>query len=277
MIGSEAVTPLSAIVDAGTDAQARWPSRCKLAARWTAWAHRHTLGASRAGLRPAVPSMADDIFRHRRHAGQVLAAQLVQARIVPANAPVLVLALPRGGVPVAYEVARALRAPLDVFVVRKLGVPGHEEYAMGALASGGLRVLHDDAVRSLGITPEEIEAVAAVEQRELERREARYRGLRAPLQVQGHALVVVDDGLATGATMQAAVRALRQLAPAHILVAVPTGAADTCALLRREADAVVCARMPAHFGAVGAWYADFTQTSDEEVQALLEAAQGPQD
>jgi predicted phosphoribosyltransferase len=184
----------------------------------------------------------------------------------------LVLALPRGGVPVAYEVAQALRAPLDVFVVRKLGVPGHEEYAMGAIASGGVRVLNDDIVDGLDIPDAAIEAVVRSEQRELERREQLYRGSRAPPELRGRTLILVDDGLATGSTMKAAVEAVRTHAPARVVVAVPVGAPDTCRELASMADEVVCARTPRHFAAVGEWYVDFSQTSDEEVRELLHDA-----
>jgi putative phosphoribosyl transferase len=210
-------------------------------------------------------------FRDRRHAGQVLAGRLRQY----ANRPdVVVLALPRGGVPVGYEVASALDAPLDVFLVRKLGVPGHEELAMGAIASGGTRVLNDDVVRHLGIPSSTIDRVAAAEQRELERRERAYRGDRPALDVRGRTVILVDDGLATGASMRAAAAAVRQQDPAAVMVAVPTAARETCDDLRREVDEIVCAIMPEPFYAVGLWYQDFSQTTDEEVRQLL-AARGP--
>jgi predicted phosphoribosyltransferase len=214
-------------------------------------------------------------FHDRREAGRVLAQQLAGY----ANRPdVIVLALPRGGVPVGYEVAKALHAPLDVFLVRKLGVPGHEEYAMGAIASGGVRVLNEEAVNGLGIPPSAIEEATAKEQRELERRERAYRGERPPPELRGRSVILVDDGLATGATMQAAILALRRLQPARIVVAVPTAAPDTCEQMREAADEVVCAMTPEPFYAVGLWYEDFSQTSDEEVRALLaqawEARQG---
>jgi predicted phosphoribosyltransferase len=205
-------------------------------------------------------------FRDRREAGRLLARQLAAYAERP---DVIVLALPRGGVPVAYEVAKALRAPLDVFLVRKLGVPGHEEYAMGAIASGGVRVLNEEAVRTLGIPPSAIEAAARREQQELERRSRAYRGERPPPDVHGRTVILVDDGLATGATMQAAILALRRLEPARIVVAVPTAAPDTCDEMRKSADDVVCAITPEPFYAVGLWYEDFSQTSDEEVRALL--------
>jgi predicted phosphoribosyltransferase len=183
---------------------------------------------------------------------------------------VIVLALPRGGVPVAFEVARALHAPLDVFLVRKLGLPGHEEFAMGAIASGGVRVLNEDVVRALRIPENVIEAVSAAEQRELERRERLYRGDRPPPAVRGRTVILVDDGLATGSTMRAALTALRRQGAARIVVAVPIGAPETCAEFEREADDVICARTPEPFYAVGLWYGDFSQTTDEEVHDLLE-------
>jgi predicted phosphoribosyltransferase len=208
-------------------------------------------------------------FRDRRDAGRFLARQLAAY----ANRPdVIVLALPRGGVPVAYEVAAALHAPLDVFLVRKLGVPGHEEYAMGAIASGGVRVLNERVVQGLGIPPWQIEAAAAREEQELARRERAYRGDRPAPDVRGRTVILVDDGLATGASMQAAITALRRLQPARIVVAVPTAAPDTCEQMRAAADEVVCASTPEPFHAVGLWYEDFSQTSDEEVGALLAQA-----
>ena len=213
--------------------------------------------------------MSIDVFRDRHHAGRVLARRLTGYAKRPG---VLVLGLPRGGVPVAFEVAQALQAPLDVFVVRKLGVPGHEEYAMGAIAAGGMRVLDHEVLRTLGISDTQVEAVVRAEQRELERREQLYRGDRPPLVLRGRTLIVVDDGLATGSTMRAAVQALRLEQPARIVVAVPTAAADTCERLRDEADEVVCASTPEPFRAVGLWYEDFTQTSDEQVHALLAQA-----
>jgi len=214
--------------------------------------------------------MTADVFRDRRHAGRVL------AQVWPGYAnrsDVFVLALPRGGVPVAYEVADVLHAPLDVLVVRKLGVPGHEEYAMGALASGGMRVLNDEVVQRLGISDAAVDAVTRHEQRELERRERLYRGGRPLPDMRGRTVILVDDGLATGSTMLAAVRALRAQQPARIVVAVPTAAAETCVQLRSEADEVVCATTPEPFGAVGMWYDDFSQTSDEEVRELLARAE----
>jgi predicted phosphoribosyltransferase len=210
-------------------------------------------------------------FRDRREAGRVLAAQLGAY----ANRPdVLVLALPRGGVPVAAEVARALGAPLDVFVVRKLGVPRHEEFALGAIATGGVRVLNEDVVRALQIPDRVIDAVAAKEQAELARRERAYRGDRPPLDVRGRTVILVDDGLATGATMHAAIRALRQQQPARIVVAVPTASPETCHELKKEVDEVICATTPDPFYAVGLWYEDFSQTTDEEVRELLAQSTG---
>jgi predicted phosphoribosyltransferase len=190
-----------------------------------------------------------------------------------ANRPdALVLALPRGGVPVAYEVARALGAPLDLFIVRKLGVPGYEELAMGAVATGGERVLNDDVVAGLRIPDYVIEAVAASEQQELARRERLYRGERPPPDIRGRTVILVDDGLATGATMLAAIKALRQQRPARIVVAVPTGSPETCEQLKKEADDVICATTPEPFHAVGLWYEEFSQTTDEEVRDLLARA-----
>ena len=205
-------------------------------------------------------------FRDRTEAGRLLAAKLGHY----ANRPdVIVLALPRGGVPVAYEVARALNAPLEVFIVRKLGVPGYEELAMGAVASGGLRVLNDEVVRALQIPDYVIDAVAAWEVQEIARREREYRGDRPPPDVKGRTVILVDDGLATGSTMLAAVKALRQQQPARIVVAVPTAAAETCDALKAEVDEIICAVTPEPFYAVGFWYENFTQTSDEEVRELL--------
>jgi putative phosphoribosyl transferase len=210
--------------------------------------------------------MAAKVFRDRAEAGRVLAQRLSAYADRPDS---MVLALPRGGVPVAYEVARALHAPLDVFLVRKLGVPGHEELAMGAVATGGVRVLNTQVVQALRIPGHVIDAVARLELEELHRRERLYRGDRPPPDVSGHTVIPVDDGLATGATMLAAVRALREQRPARIVVAVPIASPDTCELLREEVDDVVCAVTPEPFYAVGLWYEHFEQVSDEEVRELL--------
>src|SRR5438876_8348534 len=209
------------------------------------------------------------LFQDRREAGRQLAERLADYRDRP---EVLVLALPRGGVPVGFEVAKALGAPLDVFLVRKLGLPGHEELAMGAIASGGVRVLNEEVVNTLRVSDEVINAVAKKELRELERRERLYRGDRPAPDVQGRIVILVDDGLATGSTMRAAVQALRQQQPARIIVAVPVGAAETCSEFQNEADETVCAQTPEPFYAVGLWYSDFSQTTDEEVHELLEQA-----
>jgi putative phosphoribosyl transferase len=205
-------------------------------------------------------------FVNRREAGVALAHSL---RALADDPDALVLALPRGGVPVGYEIAGALHLPLDVFIVRKLGVPRYEELAMGAIASGGARVLNEEVIRKLRIPPEEIDAVAAREQFELERREREYRGDLPPLDVEGKNVILVDDGLATGATMRAAIQALRQKNAAQIVVAVPVGAPETCERVAREADEVVCEMQPEDFNAVGAWYEDFSQTTDAEVSELL--------
>jgi putative phosphoribosyl transferase len=206
-------------------------------------------------------------FRDRHHAGQVLAEALADYQGRPG---LLVLALPRGGVAVAYEVAQALHAPLDVFVVRKLGFPGHEEYAMGAIASGGVRVM--TPMPGLHVSMEDIERVAAREQEELQRRERLYRGDSPPATIAGRTVIVVDDGLATGATMRAAAMAIRQQGPLHLCVAVPVGARESCEWLQEVADEVVCPAKPEPFRAVGLWYRDFPQASDEEVHRLLEQA-----
>ncbi|HET9097154.1 MAG TPA: phosphoribosyltransferase [Candidatus Baltobacteraceae bacterium] len=208
-------------------------------------------------------------YSDRRAAGRALARALESYRGRPGLA---VLALPRGGVPVAYEVARALHAPLDVFAVRKLGVPGHEELAMGAVASGGIFVLDTRLAEMLGVQPAQIDRIKQRELDELHRRESAYRDTRPALQLQGKTVIVIDDGLATGSSMHAAVEALRQSAPARIIVAVPVGAAGTCERLRTLADDVLCVLSPAQFHAVGAHYVDFRQTSDEEVRELLQAA-----
>ncbi len=212
-----------------------------------------------------------DRFLNRRAAGAELAERLSEYR---GRDDVVVLALPRGGVPVAYEVARALGAAMDVFVVRKLGTPRHPELAMGAIASGGVRVLNHDVVTWYRIPLEVIDDVTRQEQAELERREQAYRDGREPVALRGRAVVLIDDGLATGSTMKAAVQAVGAHAPARVVVAVPVGAPDTCRELREIADEVVCAREPAAFAAVGEWYRDFGQTADEEVRELLHQAAG---
>ena len=215
--------------------------------------------------------MVTKLFRDRVEAGRFLARKLGEY----ANRPdVVVLGLPRGGVPVAYEVAQALKVPLDIFVVRKLGVPGYEEYAMGAIASGGIRVLNEQLIRSLNMPVDLVDEVTAIEFTELERRERLYRGARAPMDITGQTVIIVDDGLATGSTMRAAVNALRKRNPKKIVVAVPVGARETCDSFRNEVDTVaVCAVTPEPFRAVGIWYLNFSQTTDAEVQQLLRKAE----
>ena len=208
-------------------------------------------------------------FRDRFAAGRFLADKLAHYRN---QSGVIVLALPRGGVPVAFEIAESLDAPLDVFIVRKLGVPGYEELAMGAIASGGVRVLNEEVIQHLGISETWINAIAAQEQEELERREQLYRGDRPPLEICGHTAILVDDGLATGSSMRAAVRALRLMHPARIVVAVPVAARDTCDQFRAEVDEIICGKTPEPFLAVGRWYADFRPTTDGEVCKLLNHA-----
>ena len=210
-------------------------------------------------------------FADRRHAGAVLASQL---RHLADRHDLVVLALPRGGVPVAYEVARALGAPMDVFVVRKLGIPGHPELAMGAIASGGVRVMNEDVLTWYRPSAAAVEAVTRAELTELERREGAYRDGRPPLPIEGRTVILVDDGLATGSTMRAAVLAIRRLQPARVVVAVPVGARETCEAVRAIADEVVCALMPEPFSAVGLWYIDFSQTTDDEVRDLLSTQSG---
>jgi predicted phosphoribosyltransferase len=209
-------------------------------------------------------------YADRREGGRQLADRL---RDYAGRPGVVVLALPRGGVPVGFEVAAALDVPLDVFLVRKLGTPGHRELAMGAIASGGVRVINDDVVGALGIRPEQIELAAREEERELRRRESLYKGDRPPAALDGRTVILVDDGLATGSSMRAAVQAVRLRNPARVVVAVPVGARDTCRDLATVADEVVCARTPEPFSAVGLWYRNFDQTSDEEVRSLLGAQQ----
>ena len=210
----------------------------------------------------------NDIFRDRIEAGQLLAGELIHY----ANQPdVIVLGLPRGGVPVAFEVAMALRAPLDVFVVRKLGTPGQRELAMGAIATGGIRVLNEQVVQGLRIPMAVIDAVAAEERQELRRRELAYRGSYTEPEVRGKTVLLIDDGIATGSTMRAAIRALNSQLPARLVVAVPTAAASTVRELRPEVDDLVVLMEPETFYGVGQWYEDFRQTSDEEVTELLRA------
>ena len=210
-------------------------------------------------------------FRDRREAGQ----RLADALLPYAPRDPVVLGLPRGGVPVAFEVARRLDAPLDVCIVRKLGAPGHEEFAMGAIASGGVELLSEHTVRSLGLTREQVAQVIGRERQELARRERAFRDGRPAVDVQGRTVIIVDDGLATGASMQAAVMALRSRRPAAIVVAVPVASSTACADIRRIADVCVCLRTPEPFFGVGQWYANFGQTTDDEVRALLAAARSP--
>jgi len=206
------------------------------------------------------------IYRDRVDAGKQLAKRLTD---LAGRDDVLVLALPRGGVPVAYEVAKALQVPMDIFLVRKLGVPGHEELAMGAISTGGVRVLNDDIVSYLRIPRDVIDAVAAGELKELERREREYRGDRPEPDVRGKTVILIDDGLATGSTMRAAAAALRQQNPTRIIVAVPVSAPQTCDEYRMGVDEIICARTPEPFFGVGMWYEDFSQTTDDEVRDLL--------
>ena len=221
------------------------------------------------GQPPNPGGSSSATFRDRSDAGEQLAGQLHDYAGRPG---LLVLGLPRGGVPVAFEVARSLEAPLDVLVVRKLGVPGHEELAMGAIASGGVRVMNEDVVGQLELSEEAVAAVAADEQRELERREVELRGGEPAEPVEDRTAILVDDGLATGASMRAAVRALRAQRAGRVVVGVPIASPNVCAAFEHEVDEIVCARTPEPFGAVGAWYQDFSQTTDEEVRALLEQA-----
>jgi putative phosphoribosyl transferase len=206
------------------------------------------------------------VFLDRAEAGRVLAKRL-KAHEKERN--VLVLGIPRGGVPVAFEVAAELHAPLDVFIVRKLGVPGREELACGAIASGGIRFLDTEIVEAVGISELEIELVTAKERQELERRERAYRGGRGPLAVEGQTVILVDDGIATGASMQVAITALRQMKPSRLVVAVPVAPVSTCRRLRREVDDLICVHMPTSFYAIGEFYEDFLQVSDQTVTDLL--------
>ena len=208
-------------------------------------------------------------YRDRREAGRRLADKLLEY----ANRPdVIVLALPRGGVPVAFEVAMALHAPMDVFIVRKLGLPDHEELAIGAIATGGVRILDERAIRAFGVSEAELAEVTAVETRELMRRERLYRGSQPPLDVRGRTVILVDDGLATGSTMLAAVTALRRENAARVVVGVPIAPPETCDAFREVVDDIVCVMTPEPFYAVGRWYEDFSQTTDDEVRELLERA-----
>lgn len=207
-------------------------------------------------------------FKDRNEAGQRLAEQLTDY----ADEDAIVLALPRGGLPVAYPVAEKLNAPLDVFVVRKLGAPHNEELAIGAIASGDVRVLHDDVIAHFDIDQSAIERIEERERRELKRREEAYRGDRAPLDVQGRTVILVDDGIATGATMEAAIAGLRQRDPARMVIAVPAASEESCRAFRQEVHEVVCVITPQHFRAVGMWYQHFPQTTDDEVRDILERA-----
>jgi putative phosphoribosyl transferase len=207
-------------------------------------------------------------FRDRTEAGRLLAAKL---RAYANRQDVLVVALPRGGVPVGFEVAKALHVALDVMVVRKLGVPGQEELAMGAITTGGVRILNSSIVEALGITESQIESVAAEEQQELERRERLYRGSRTAPEIRDRTVILVDDGIATGSTMRAAIAALRTQQPARLIVAVPVAPLSTVRELKAEGEEIVCVQAMEPFGAIGAWYEDFTQVADEEVSELLES------
>jgi len=211
--------------------------------------------------------MPDLPFRDRPQAGELLSKQLGR---YANRADVIVLALPRGGVPVAREIARSLHAPLDVFLVRKLGVPGQEELAMGAIASGGVRILNQDIVQAMGIPSQVIDSVTATEVQELARRERLYRGDRPAPDVMGRTVILVDDGLATGATMRAAVAALRRMKPSRIVIAVPIAAVPTRQEFAREVDEIVCLHTPEPFFSVGFWYDDFSQTTDEDIREMLE-------
>jgi putative phosphoribosyl transferase len=213
--------------------------------------------------------MKELVFRNRTHAGQLLAESLTK---YADRDDVIVLGLPRGGVPVAYEVAKSLHVPLDVLVVRKLGVPGYEELAMGAIASGGVQVVHHDVMRAMGIPRAALEAEAAVQLKELHRRELAYRGHTGTPEIEGRIVILVDDGIATGYTLRAAVQALRQQRPKQLIIAVPTAAPDSCAELRPMVDVLIALMTPAAFRGVGQWYEDFSQTTDAEVTQLLAKA-----
>lgn len=212
-------------------------------------------------------------FLDRREAGRALAARLTKYASRP---DVLILALPRGGIPVGYEVSLAIHAPMDVFVVRKLGVPGHEELAMGAVAGGGVRVLNEDMVRALGVSDRQIEAITKRELSELKRQERLYRTSRPEQPIEGRTILLIDDGLATGSTMRAAATALRRRGPSSIIVAVPVGAPATCEQFADLVDETICVLTPEPFMAVGRWYEDFSQTSDDEVRELLSQSAQPQ-
>ncbi|MFI5059414.1 MAG: phosphoribosyltransferase [Candidatus Acidiferrales bacterium] len=209
------------------------------------------------------------IFKNRQEAGQRLASRLVK---YANREDVIVLGVPRGGVPIAFEVATSLNLPLDIFVLRKLGVPGHEELAFGAIGSGGVRVLNANVVEQMGISDLDIAVVTRAEKEELERRERLYRGSRPPLDVHGRTVILVDDGIATGSSLRAAIRALREMKPAAIVIATPVAPERTCNRLRHEVEELVCVEMPEPFYGVGQFYHDFAQVSDEEVNELLERA-----
>jgi len=212
------------------------------------------------------------MFHDRSDAGRALATALMHHAGDAADGEVVVLALPRGGVPIAFEVAGRLGAPLDVFLVRKLGVPGHEELAMGAIASGGVQILNEPLIARLGISRHVIDETVTRERRELQRREQVYRGGRPPLAVAGRTVILIDDGLATGATMRAAIAGLRKLGPGRVVVAVPVAAPDACAEIGAEVDEIVCLARPSPFHGVGLWYDDFEQLDDAQVHALLGAS-----
>lgn len=209
------------------------------------------------------------IFKNRQEAGRELATRLAK---YANREDVLVLGVPRGGIPVAFEVASALHVPLDIFVLRKLGVPGHEELAFGAIGSGGVRILNADIVDQLGISELDIAAATKEQTKELERREQRYRGNRPPLDVRGRTVILVDDGIATGASLRAAIHAIRKMTPAAIVAAVPVAPRTSCHLIRREVDELVCLDTPEFFFAIGEFYRDFSQVSDEQVVELLDRA-----